>query len=219
MSDYPRAIAIIKKYEGFSEKAFPDPMTGEAPWTIGYGTQFYPGGAPVRQGHRCTQEKAIEYLEEEVNVINKELSKEDLNFDLNMREALISFIHSVGWPSFLYSAVIDHSEREEWLSVGEEIMRWVYDARHHIIGGLVDRRREEVKLFLTDTGAESYASGGVLLKAFREYTAASREVEAIRKLESQLNPYILAAFAYDFDLDKQRDYHLSSEELYRVFDR
>jgi len=32
-------LLIIKTFEGFSEKAYPDPDTNNAPYTIGYGTQ------------------------------------------------------------------------------------------------------------------------------------------------------------------------------------
>ena len=33
-----RGIDLIKQFEGYSSKAYPDPATGGAPWTIGYGT-------------------------------------------------------------------------------------------------------------------------------------------------------------------------------------
>lgn len=44
----PRAelIAALKTDEGFRLKAYPDPLTGGAPWTIGYGhtgPEVYPG--------------------------------------------------------------------------------------------------------------------------------------------------------------------------------
>ena len=58
---YQDAISIIKAFEGFNEKAYPDPVTGSDPYTFGYGTQFYPDGSQVKQGHCCTKEKALEY--------------------------------------------------------------------------------------------------------------------------------------------------------------
>ena len=62
MSDFSLAINLICKYEGFNEKAYPDPNTNKEPYTIGYGTQYYPDGAPVKAGQKCTEEKALEYL-------------------------------------------------------------------------------------------------------------------------------------------------------------
>jgi len=59
MSDYSRAIKLIKLYEGFNERAYPDPETGAEPYSLGYGTQFYPDGSPVKQGNCCTRQKAF----------------------------------------------------------------------------------------------------------------------------------------------------------------
>ena len=57
MSDYRRAVNLIKKYEGYSERAYPDTVTGSTPYTFGYGTQYYPDGAPVKQGQCCTKDR------------------------------------------------------------------------------------------------------------------------------------------------------------------
>ena len=59
MSDFSLTVNLIRRYEGFSEKAYPDPCSGDKPYTIGYGTQYYPDGAPVKIGQRCTEEKAL----------------------------------------------------------------------------------------------------------------------------------------------------------------
>ena len=107
MSDFSHAVNLIRKYEGFSEKAYPDPDSGGEPYTIGYGTQFYPDGTPVKQGQCCSKQKALEYLFHEVQIIDIQLSKLNLGLDDHMRQALISFIHSVGWESFLYSSIVD----------------------------------------------------------------------------------------------------------------
>ena len=90
-------IDIIINYEGYNEKAFPDPITGEAPYTIGFGTQYYPDGEPVERGQLCTYKKAKEYLLHEVEKINKLLTKEIPDLNECMKEALISlFIPSDG---------------------------------------------------------------------------------------------------------------------------
>ena len=86
MADYSLAVELIRKYEGYSEKAYPDPATGEEPYTLGFGTQFYPDGSPVRQGQRCTYEKAVEYLFNEITVIEAQLRK--LNLGLNLTRFL-----------------------------------------------------------------------------------------------------------------------------------
>jgi len=208
MSDLARAIAIIKKYEGYSEKAYPDHCTGAAPYTFGYGTQHYPDGIPVKQGHCCTERKASEYLIYEVEVIKDELSKLNLGLDTYMVNSLVSFVHSIGWESFLYSTIIDHIEIENWGAVAEEITHWIFGPHHKVIGGLIDRRREESRLFLANVKILSVKPGEILLDAFREYTATPSQIQAIQMLENNSNPYILAEFTnlfnstdFEFDLD------------------
>ena len=201
MSDLSGALNLIRKYEGFNEKAYPDPSTGGEPYTIGFGTQFYPDGSPVKRGQCCSQEKALEYLFHELSVIDTQLSKLNLGLDNSMRQALLSFIHSIGWEPFLYSAVIDYIEHEDFCAVTEEIGRWIFGEEHQVIGGLLQRRREEVQLFLTEIDANPWASTEVLLVAFRNYVAAPHQVRAIRSLEENLSPYALAQFANDFAID------------------
>ena len=201
MSDFSLAINLIRKYEGFSEKAYADLATGSKPYTIGYGTQYYPDGAPVKSGQRCTEEKALEYLFHEVQIINKELLKEDLHLDNYMKQALVSFIHSVGWDSFLYSQIMDCIENENFSGVCEEISRWIFDENYQIIGGLLDRRKEEVKLFLTEIHTNDWKTSEILLNSFRTFDSSPGQIRAIRKLEENINPYILSEFANNFKVD------------------
>lgn len=200
MKPFFRAIELICNYEGFSEKAYPDPKTGAAPYTIGYGTQFYPDNTPVLRGHLCTKEKALEYLEHELQIINEDLEKINLILEPSMKEALLSFIHSIGWQPFLYSELVDCIGNENWYGVAAEMSRWIFDEDHRVIGGLIDRRREEIDLFLSEVEDCPWSTTEVLLKAFRNYTAARHQVQAIRRLEQHINPYLLAEFANDFDL-------------------
>jgi hypothetical protein len=122
----------------------------------------------------------LEYLFHETNIIDTQLEKLNLGLDNSMRQALISFIHSVGWESFLYSNIVDAIENEDFCLVTEEIGRWVFDEDHRVIGGLLERRKEEVALFLWETGANPQAATEILLRAFRNYAAAAHQVKAIQ---------------------------------------
>ena len=201
MADLSHAVNLIRKYEGFNEKAYPDPSSGGEPYTIGFGTQFYPDGSPVKRGQCCSKEKALEYLFHEISVIDTQLSKLNLGLDDSMRQALLSFIHSIGWEPFLYGRVIDCIEHEDFGAATEEIGRWVFGEDHQVIGSLLHRRREEAHLFLREVGANTLSSSDVLLAAFRNYTAAPHQVKAIRFLEQGLSPYVLAQFANEFRID------------------
>lgn len=200
MSDLREAVALIRKYEGFNEKAFP--ADEEGTYSIGYGTQFYPDGSPVKKGQWCTKEKALEYLFCEVKAIRGLLEDIDIQLHGCAEQALISFIHSVGWKPFLYSTIVDCINHDDWAGVAEEMTHWIFDENHRVIGGLIDRRREEVELLLREIDESPWSSTEVLLKAFRNYTAAPHQVRAIRQLEENINPYVLAEFANLFALNE-----------------
>lgn len=217
MSDFSHAINLIRKYEGFSEKAYPDLTTGGEPYTIGYGTQYYPDGSPVKQGQCCSKEKALQYLFNEVQIIDNQLAKLNLGLDPCMRQALVSFIHSIGWQPFLYSSVIDAIEAEDFCMATQEMSSWIFDSEHKVIGGLLDRRREEVDLFLQEVDANPWASTQILLTAFRNYSAAPHEVRAIRELEENVSPYVLSKFANDFQIADRPWDEFTQEELDAIF--
>ena len=198
MSDLSLVINLIRKYEGFNEKAYADPSTGISPYTIGYGTQYYPDGTPVKQGQKCTKEKALEYLFSEIEIINTELFKLNLGLDSYMTQALISFIHSVGWESFLYSQIIDYIENENFSGVCDEISRWIFDENYKVIGGLLDRRKEEIKLFLTEVNKNEWKSNHLLLNCFRTFNGNIDQIKAINELEEEINPYILSNFVNNY---------------------
>ncbi len=218
MYPYKDALTLIKTFEGFNEKAYPDPETGSEPYTIGYGTQFYPDGSAVKQGHLCTKKKALEYVLKEINIIAHELKSLNIGIDNDMEQALISFIHSIGWESFLYSSLIDLIEREEYVGAAETMQQWIYDNQHRVIGGLVERRRKEARLFMNSVNSSAWNSTEILLKAFRNYSAAPHEVRAIRTLETNISPYVLSEFANNFDLDNDSVYReFSTEDLKTIY--
>ena len=215
MGEFREAVELIRKYEGFSEKAYPSGDDGK--YTVGYGTQFYPDGSPVKLGQWCTKEKALEYLYQEVKAIRSSLDDLNLSLDHSMEQALISFIHSVGWTPFLYSNIIDAIERDDLGEAAEEIKSWIFDENHEVIGGLLDRRREEVALFLREVDGNAWVSSEVVMTAFRNYSAAPHQVRAIRNLEENINPYVLAEFANEFRIADSPWIKLSSEELDTLF--
>jgi len=203
MADLSEAIELIKKYEGFNEKAYPDPDTGSYPYTIGFGSQFYPDGSQVKAGHRCSRKKALEYLEYEVHVIDDQLTCLELPMTHNMRLALISFIHSVGWQAFLYSHIVDAMEISDYAYTIDLISQWIFDNNHKVIGGLIERRREEAQLFLDGSQVKD-GTNSILLKAFTAYSGSPTQITAIKNLESHMNPYTLSEFINSFCLsDKE----------------
>ncbi len=217
MSDFSNAVNLICKHAGYNEKAYADPNTGAEPYTFGYGTQFYPDGSSVKSEQCCSKEKAIEYLFYELNIIDDLLDKLNLGLPKSMQEALLSFIHSIGWESFLYSNIIDSLEEDNFYAAAEELGRWVFDEEHSVIGGLIERRNDEIQLFLKEVEAVLPPSTEILLAAFREYSAAENEVIAIRQLERKISPHILSVFANEFKVGSTQWLRYPLEDFDDIF--
>lgn len=62
MQTSPEGIALIKGFEGCRLTAYPDPGTGGAPWTIGYGWTLPVDGKPIRPGMTIDQGTADRLL-------------------------------------------------------------------------------------------------------------------------------------------------------------
>ena len=109
--------------------------------------------------------------------------------------------------------MIDNIECENWSGVAHVLSTWIFGEDHRVIGGLIERRREETQLFLEEIKNTLEVSGDILLRAFRNYAATGRQINAIRRLEEQVSPYVLAAFANAFLLD---DYSVDYQEDVRL---
>ncbi|MBX3482557.1 glycoside hydrolase family protein [Phenylobacterium sp.] len=66
----PQLIADLKRDEGLRLRAYPDPLSGGAPWTIGYGHT----GPEVRQGLAWTEAQAEAVLMADIRQHNAELA-------------------------------------------------------------------------------------------------------------------------------------------------
>ena len=214
MSDLASAIKLICKYEGFNETAYPDINTGGKPYTIGFGTQYYSDGSPVKAGQKCTKQKAYEYLFNEISIIQEQIKALDLkNLNNSIEEALISFIHSVGWEAFLYSNIIDCLEIENYAGASQEISKWIFNEKYEVIGNLLDRRKEEINLFLNEIEIDSEPISDILLTAFHNFEGNPNQLRAIRKLENRINPYVLSDFTNEFRMNTKKEIDYSEFDI------
>ena len=156
MSSIPQAaIDLIKEFEGFSAKAYPDPIVGWKLPTIGYGTTVYPDGTHVKQGDSITEARAAECLGDHINTqCTPALIKIPTwsKMNSNQQSALYSFAYNLGAGFYKganfasITAVCDTPSR--WNDAA-----WVaaqfgkYTNRG--LAGLVRRRKAEAKLFCT----------------------------------------------------------------------
>ena len=95
---YRLAFDLIQRFEGCRLTSYPDPGTGGAPWTIGWGSTYI-DGKPVKPNQTITQVKADQALLGEVARIAQVLSLKVPGWsrlNINQRSALISFSFNVG---------------------------------------------------------------------------------------------------------------------------
>ena len=141
-------LGLIAEFEGLRLNAYPDPGTGNEPWTIGYGTTIYPNGHKVRKGHVVTQEEALEYLQHDTkrfaDSVNR-LVKVPLN--QNQFDALVSFTYNVGDGALEKSTLLRKLNNSDYRGAADEFGKWV-NAGGKAMYGLVRRRTAERDLFV-----------------------------------------------------------------------
>lgn len=138
----PDLLYLIKKWEGCKLTAYPDPATGGEPFTIGWGTTFYPDGSRVKKGDKITQQQADNILQWYC-VENIKLPKGQ--FTVNQKIALYSLIYNIGQGAFDRSTCKKNIEAQEWKRAHAN---WTWTkAGGKELKGLVRRRNDEKTLF------------------------------------------------------------------------
>ena len=165
-------LAIIKKYEGFSEKAYSD----YAQYTIGYGTNYsyavklYP---EIAKTGKITEAQATAvlqaYLKDVEAFLNAALKSKSILVNQNQFDALVSFTYNVGsgWWTYknddgswcmlrqmLEDKPANWTEKRAQTAFGS----WV-NAGGQRLEGLVRRRAEEAALFSQGTSQRDAQKG------------------------------------------------------------
>ena len=102
-TEIPAAVAValplVKEFEGCRLTAYPDPETGDEPWTIGWGSTTYDDGAPVKRGDRISQELADALLagrlEQDHRLLTQRIPRW-AELSANQQAALLSFTYNCG---------------------------------------------------------------------------------------------------------------------------
>lgn len=137
-------ISLIKQFEGCMLKAYPDPATGGAPWTIGYGHT----GNDVRPGMVWTQVQADSALISDLAQCERAVSRlVNVNLTQNQFDALVSFVFNVGSGNLQSSTLLRKLNSGDYRGAAEEFPRW-NKAAGKVMVGLTKRRAAERELFL-----------------------------------------------------------------------
>ena len=142
------AATVIARHEGLRLNAYQD---SGGIWTIGYGTTFHHDQKrPIRQGDRITRAKAIEWLQKDTKSAEntvKRLVKVPLT--ANQRIALTSLVYNIGSGAFARSTILRMlNSKTPKNQVAMQFLRWV-NVQGQPVQGLINRRRDEMQLFLS----------------------------------------------------------------------
>lgn len=145
-----RGIAAIRAFESFRAKAYPDPKTGDTPWTVGYGSIRYEDGATVKKGDIITEARANYLLR--LDVAHRcetiaSLIKTELN--QNQIDSIISLSYNIGVGAFSKSTLLKKVNKDpNDPTIADEFMRWINKGTP-VEKGLTRRRKAEVALYYT----------------------------------------------------------------------
>lgn len=141
-----RGIILIKSFEGLRLNAYPDPGTGGAPWTIGYGHT----GPDVYRGLKITEAQAEALLRQDLARFERGVDRlvegaftSQVQFD-----AMVSLAYNIGLGGFQRSSVLRHHRAGNKLRAAASFLMWV-KAAGRTLPGLVRRRNAERKLYLS----------------------------------------------------------------------
>lgn len=152
-----RGLDLIKSFEGCRLSSYKCPSNK---WTIGYGhTQG------VCEGMVITQEQADKFLFEDVqrfvNAVNQYQSR--FNFNQNEYDALVSFTYNCGEGSLAAVMSCCNTKQE----IAEECKLYNKSSDGQVLAGLVRRREEEYKLFMSG----AYSSNNTTVAANNTYSS------------------------------------------------
>ena len=154
-----RGLDLIKSFEGCRLSSYKCPSNK---WTIGYGhTQG------VCEGMVITQEQADKFLFEDVqrfvNAVNQYQSR--FNFNQNEYDALVSFTYNCGEGSLQAVMSCCNTKQE----IAEECKLYNRSSDGQILNGLVRRREEEYKLFMSESNNNTNNNDGYSYAEKGEY--------------------------------------------------
>ena len=147
-------IPLIKEFEGCYLKAYPDPLTGNLPITIGYGSTKKRDGSNWKLGESITGQEADDLLMLQLeNSYLPPLQKIPVWNELNANQqgALLSFGYNLGanfYGSSNFKSMTRVLTDKKWDEIEETFLKY-RNPGSNVEAGLKRRRQAEAKLFLT----------------------------------------------------------------------
>ena len=139
-----RGIDLIKQFEGYSSKAYPDPATGGAPWTIGYGTT-----KGVKPGMVITAEQAEKMLRDDVAKFESGVSALlKVPTTQGQFDAMVSLAYNIGLGNFGKSTLLKKHNAKCYQCAAGQFPVW-NRAAGKVMNGLTRRRNAERDVYMS----------------------------------------------------------------------
>lgn len=139
-----RGIDLIKQFEGYSSKAYPDPATGGAPWTIGYGTT-----RGVKPGMVITAEQAEKMLRDDVAKFESGVSSLITSPTTQGQfDAMVSLAYNIGLGNFGKSTLLKKHNARCYTCAADQFRVW-NRANGKVMNGLTKRRAAEREVYMS----------------------------------------------------------------------
>lgn len=144
----PSAHALIRKFEGFSAKSYPDAITGGYPWAYGYGFTTKADGSPVQPGDIISRKQAdIRLTKEAEKTCGAEIRKVPPQHVTQKRvDAAVSLCWNLGSIRFSKSVFFKRWINGDIEGAAKAMQNWVASgtaAEKHLRA----RRKVEAALF------------------------------------------------------------------------
>lgn len=154
MNTSPAGYALLKEFESCKLTAYPDPKTGGAPWTCGWGAT----GPGIERGTVWTQSQADQRLVSDV-AYREDLVRQAVKVPLTQGQfdAMVSIVFNVGPGSAQKDGIIRLKSGQpstllrklntgEYTEAGQEFLKWVSPGSA-VENGLRRRRLAELDLW------------------------------------------------------------------------
>lgn len=135
---------LIKSFEGLELRVYPDPATGGAPYTAGYGHT----GSDVKPGMTVTQAMADAWFDKDVQKFEDGVSAlltaptTQAQFD-----AMVSLAYNIGLGNFRSSTMLKKHNAKCWSCAAGQFLVW-NRAAGKVMNGLTRRRNAERAMYL-----------------------------------------------------------------------
>ena len=151
MTPSESCVKLIQQFEGCARRrpdggfeAYPDPGTGAAPWTIGWGST----GPDIQKGTVWTQQQCDERLGEHLNQFAAGVAKAigGAATTQHQFDAMVSFSYNVGLGNLSNSTLLKKHKAGDYKGAAAEFAKWT-KAAGKVLPGLVKRRAAEAALY------------------------------------------------------------------------